>query len=661
MSAFTRSAVALVGASALAAATAGAALAAPHGSGRHQVSKAPSWAAHARAQRSTSATAQAHAKIWLASRNQAGLEKLAQAVSSPDSSSYGRYLSAGQYRASYAPTTASVRAVESWAKAAGLHVDGVGSDNHFVSVSGSTDAVSSAFTADLRTFTVDGHTGTAPTSAVTVPDGIAGSVLAVTGLDTVTHWTTPDLEGDQGTPQADATTTTSPSDLGPPDGYVNSGPCSAYYGQKVDRTDPAFEGKHLPYAVCGYVPGQLRSAYGVTASRRTGKGETVAITDAFAAPTIRKDANTYAKRHGDRAFRRGQFSQSNDTDYDPTRVEECGGNGWFGEETLDVEAVHGMAPDANVRYYGAASCYDDDLLAALARIVTENKASIVSNSWGEPTYVTIDGTVYTTIDQSLVDAYESIFLQGAVQGIGFYFSSGDSGDEGESTGVVSPDWPAADPWVTAVGGTALAVNKRGQRQFETGWGTERYSLVDGTWSRDGFLYGAGGGCSDVFDKPFYQYFARTGCSMRGVPDVGLDADPTTGMLVGETQVFDAPTKFGQGTRYGEYRIGGTSLAAPLFAGIQADTQQTRRRIGFADPLLYLLGSVRGVFDDVRPEGDPGNVRVDYVNGLNGSDGTRRTVRTFDDDSSLTTARGWDDVTGVGAPTARYIKAASGRW
>ncbi len=41
------------------------------------------------------------------------------------------------------------------------------------------------------------------------------------------------------------------------------------------------------------------------------------------------------------------------------------------------------------------------------------------------------------------------------------------------------------------------------------------------------------------------------------------------------------------------------------------------------------------------------MRVDFVNGLNAADGLRSTVRTFDEDSSLTTRRGWDDVTGVG--------------
>lgn len=655
MSGMSRSAIALLGAATLAATTAGVATAAPHASARHEVSAAPAWVSHARAGAATS-TPRVTAKIWLAPRDAAGLRAYVKGISTPGSPTAGQRLSTAQYTARFAPTAATVRAVQDWARSAGLRVDGLGADNHFVSVSGSAQSVSAAFTAGLRTFTVDGATGTAPTSAVTVPDSIAGSVLAVTGLDTVTHRATPSSEGGP-TAASRAKAAAAPTDLGTPAGFVNAGPCSAWYGQKVDTTDPAFQGDKLPYAVCGYVPSQFRSVYGVTQSGRTGRGQTVAITDAFASPTIRKDADSYAVRHGDRAFTRGQLTQSNDTNYDPQKVEDCGGNGWFGEETLDVEAAHGMAPNANVAYYGAASCYDDDLLASLARVVHDDTASVVSNSWGEPTYVDVNGVRTPTIDQSLVDAYESVFLQGAAQGIGFYFSSGDDGDEVANAGYLSPDWPAADPWVTAVGGTALAIDKRGHRAFETGWGTEKYSLKDGAWNPVGYLYGAGGGCSDLFAKPFFQASTRTGCSMRAVPDVAMDADPTTGMLVGQTQDFAGSTVFGQGVQYGEYRIGGTSLAAPLFAGLQADAQQGRSRIGFANPLLYWLGARHGTFYDVTPQGDAGNIRVDFANGLNGDAGTLVSVRTFDQDSSLTTHRGWDDVTGVGTPTTQYLRMA----
>jgi hypothetical protein len=62
----------------------------------------------------------------------------------------------------------------------------------------------------------------------------------------------------------------------------------------------------------------------------------------------------------------------------------------------------------------------------------------------------------------------------------------------------------------------------------------------------------------------------------------------------------------------------------------------------------------GPFYDVTPQGDLGNVRSDYVNGINADDGFAYSLRTFDHDSSQATGPGWDPVTGVGAPTARYI-------
>ena len=103
----------------------------------------------------------------------------------------------------------------------------------------------------------------------------------------------------------------------------------------------------------------------------------------------------------------------------------------------------------------------------------------------------------------------------------------------------------------------------------------------------------------------------------------MDADPTTGMLVGETQNFSLPSTFGPaGVHYGEYRIGGTSLASPLMAGVQAVAQQGATR-GSASPTrcIYASAPSRGAFYfDVTPQGDAGNVRADYANGINADDG-----------------------------------------
>ncbi len=601
------------------------------------------------------------ARVWLAPNNSATLDSLARAVSDPSSSQYGQFLTPAQYDAQFAPTAGQVAAVSQWLTSAGLNVVTVGPDNHYVAVSGSASAINAAFGTQLAMYQVNGQQQQAPSTDLSVPSSVAGTVLAVTGLSPFGHFA-------------------KPADLGAPAAFVNATPCSSYYGQQNASTLPAFGGNTLPYAVCGYTPKQFRSAYGVGGGftlgpfggAGLGMGTTVAIVDAFDSSTLLKDANTYSQRHGDLIFGRFQF-QDRSVAEDASKADECGGNGWYGEQTLDIEAVHGMASNANVYYYGAASCEDADLLASLARIVNDDSASIVSDSWGEPSFVVIDGQLFYVIDPGLVGAYESVFKQGALEGIGFNFSSGDDGDELASWGFIHPDWPTEDPWVTSVGGTALAINNQGARSFETGWGTSKWSLnSSGTgWTNSiEFQYGAGGGYANielfneifgepVFPEPWYQLGAVSSpTGGRAVPDVGMDADPTTGMLIGETQDFPDASVFGPaGVHYGEYRIGGTSLATPLFAGVEAVAQGAHPRIGFANPKIYGVARA-GVFYDVTPQGDAGNVRSDFVNGINAGNGYVYSVRTFDQDSSLFTAPGWDDVTGLGSVTPRYIAAMS---
>jgi subtilase family serine protease len=537
-------------------------------------------------------------------------------------------------------------------------------DNHYVAVSGSAAAINAAFGTATRSVSGQRH---AAAGAVERPDGAEldreHHKLAVTGLS----------------PSA---TRPKPADFGAPAAFVNATPCSNYYGQQQATTLPQFNGKTLPYAVCGYVPSQFRSAYGVKGGFSfgsfggigLGQGTTVAIVDAYDEPSLLKDANTYASRHGDQAFARFQF-QDRSVPEDPTTGDECGGNGWYGEQALDVEAVHGMAPNAGVHYYGAASCFDDDLLASLARIVNDDQASIVSDSWGEPTFVVIDGQLEVTIDPDLVAAYESVFKQGALEGIGINFSSGDNGDEQAAWGIIHPDWPTEDPWVTSVGGTALAIDSSGNRSFETGWGTSKWSLTTGgsAWTNTiPFQYGAGGGYVNeelmqlafgpppLFPEPLYQLLAgvRSPTGGRAVPDVGMDADPTTGMLIGQTQNFPLASVFGPaGVHYGEYRIGGTSVASPLFAGVEAVAQGLHPRIGFANPRIYSLAR-SGVYYDVTHRAMRATSRSDFVNGVNADNGIVPSVRTFDQGLVADDGPGLGRCHGPRRRHLRYIAAMS---
>ncbi|MFE7352863.1 protease pro-enzyme activation domain-containing protein [Streptomyces sp. NPDC057543] len=609
---------------------------APNGRNALQGTK-PAWATAAADQGATADSGKVGVRVHLAGRDAKGLADYAAAVSDPQSASYGKYLSAKQAQARFGATQEQIDQVSRWLRSNGLTV--TGANQHYVSATGDVAAAEKAFATQLRNYRKGGHTYRAPASTASVPAALSDAVLAVSGLDNAPHKSTHD------------------ETLPPPDAvFRNSGPFSSYFGSKTASSLPSAYGSKVPYAVRGYTGKQLRAAYG--AGDWTGKGVTVAITDAYASPTIAKDAAEYAKRNGDAPYRRGQLSQVLPADY--TKTEECGASGWYGEETLDVEAVHAVAPAADILYVGGASCYDADLLDSLNKIVDHRLADIVSNSWGD---------IEANETPDIAAAYDQVFKMGAVEGIGFYFSSGDDGDNVASTGTKQIDVPSNSAWVTSVGGTALAVGKNDKYQWETGWGTLKANLAGDGKSWTGFpgayTSGAGGGTSSTVNQPFYQRgvvpdsLARANGKkrMRTAPDIAAVADPNTGFLVGQTQTLPDGS-----LGYDEYRIGGTSLAAPVIAGVQALAQQARHGlpIGFANPAIYARYGSKAYHDVTdHPLGskrDLAVARVDFANGFDAADGVLTSVRSLGKDASLKAVKGYDDVTGVGTPAPGYVNS-----
>jgi subtilase family serine protease len=389
--------------------------------------------------------------------------------------------------------------------------------------------------------------------------------------------------------------------------------------------------------VKGYTPAQIKGAYGI--SGFDGAGQTVAIIDAYASPTILQDVNQWSTNRGLPTMTPGQLTQivppgifrrPQNPAQDP--------QGWYGEETLDVEAVHGMAPAAKIVYVGAPNNYQD-MDASLNHVVDRHLAQIVTNSYG------FHGEF---LPPGYIKPFEQTLVQAAIEGIGVYFSSGDSGDETSVLGVASADWPASSPWVTAVGGTSLGVSAANTRVLETGWGTSSYSCNTSTLvcARTGWLYGAGGGVSRIFAKPSYQ--ASLSGTHRAVPDVAALGDPQTGYLVGQTQSFP------DGRHYDEYRIGGTSLSSPIFAGLMALADQAAGSPhGFANPLFYAHPTA---FYDVLSV-KTAVARRNFTNSVDATAGTSDLLRTFDDYSgspTQSTHAGWDNVTGLGTPGSSFL-------
>jgi subtilase family serine protease len=570
--------------------------------------------------------------VGLTLRNASAANALALAVSTPSSPRYGHYLSPAQFNSRFAPSTSTVAAVSKFLAGAGLHVDAVAAGNRWVQATGTVSQLDSAFATTVKTYTWRGTQLLAPATDVSIPSTIAGDVMTVTGIDDSGRLRRP---YDQTVPVDVTAPHLVAGGAKPP----KATECSQYWAQHSQTVPTAYGKTKFPTYGCGYTGAQIRGAYGLSSTKQTGHGVTVAIIDAYASPTIVSDVNAYAKATKGQAFAKGQFSQVVTKPF--TLQSECGGEaGWNEEQTLDLEAVHAMAPGATIHYVGAKNC-DTGLDDALNSVVQTHSADLISNSYG---YLGED------VPPATMKLDNSLFVQAAAEGIGVYYSSGDSGDElaiGNTTSA-QPDFPASDPMVTAVGGTSLAISKSNGYVFETGWGSAhdmvdfagKKAAYDQTLPGD-FLFGAGGGTSTLFPQPTYQkgvvpaaLSQRYGnTAARVVPDVAALADPYTGFLIGETI----------NGSFTLTDIGGTSLACPTFVGIQALASAGRSKpIGFANPLLYSLPS--GAFRDVQPSRSP----------VAAASPTGVSLTTFDHDSSLQTSFGYDDVTGRGTPNGAVL-------
>jgi subtilase family serine protease len=578
-------------------------------------------------------------RVYLHSRNEAGLVATAHAVSDPKSRSFHHYLTPAQVRAQFAPAPSTVDAVKAWLSSNGLRINASPVNNIYVEAVGSPNAVQNAFGVQLNNYNVQGQQLRAADRDLSVPSSLASSIAGVMGVDDAQSLLQPKHIDDPGAP-----------------GFRNAQPCSSYWAEKIDTTDPLYGNSTtpLPYAPCGYTPSQLRAAYGINGTvdnGTTGKSATVAIIDAFVSPTLYQDAATYAQRNDpSHPLSPGQFSEAlmpiNHKEQG-LNAKKCDQLGWYGEQTLDVEAVHATAPGAHILYVGGADCLDPTEDVALNAVVANGWAQIVSNSYGD---------IGEEVPADEVAAFEEIAQQAVVEGIGLYFASGDDGDETDNLPQPEADFSASSPWVTAVGGTSLGIDANNRVAVQTGWETGKSTLVGGVYQPDApgaFLYGSGGGRSMLFNQPDYQAGvvpadlsggANGGTAMRVVPDISMDGDVNTGMLVGQTQ------KFPDGVYYDQLRVGGTSMSTPLFAGVMAlaDDLQGGPPHGFINPALYALYRSSAITDIEHADG--GVMRVDYVDSVDGKKGTTTSVRTFDFGGlSIHTAPGYDDTTGLGVP------------
>lgn len=274
----------------------------------------------------------------------------------------------------------------------------------------------------------------------------------------------------------------------------------------------------------GLLPTQVRQAYGFDQLSADGSGQTIAIIDAYDAPTIESDLQTFTSKFNLQTM---SFNTTSSPWFQKVYAQGSQprtNSGWALEASLDVEWAHAIAPQANILLVEAASSRFSDLLAAVD-VAVNSGADVVSMSWGGSEF-------------SSESSYDFHFKK---SGVVFTASSGDSG-----AGV---SYPAASPYVLGVGGTTLNLDSSGNVTSETAWSE------------------SGGGISSYEAEPGYQssYPMPSSGGKRGIPDVSYDANPNTGF-----PVYDSTSYQGQS---GWWQVGGTSAGAPQWAALVALADQ----------------------------------------------------------------------------------------
>jgi subtilase family serine protease len=310
----------------------------------------------------------------------------------------------------------------------------------------------------------------------------------------------------------------------------------------------------------------------------------------------------------------------------------------FGEDVLDVELVHALAPAATLVILLLPSTSLDNTPDAVAAAVAGLR---LGPTLGSVMSISAAGQIGGEHCVSRAQAGSvNAALRGAVErGMTVVAASGDLGAAAYQCDVYSaltgtaPVAPvkgvsllASDPLVLGVGGTSLTASRAtGAWISETAWG-----LASGNpGNRGGSFQASGGGFSQLFTRPAYQAGVPGIGAARGVPDVSADASDRTGVAVA----------FSNGTRDTVQSHGGTSASAPIWAALIALADQyAGRHLGFVNPAIYQIARsphYHQAFHDITTGNNTVQFPPTTITGYQGGPG-------------------WDPVTGWGSPNGQVL-------
>ncbi len=490
-------------------------------------------------------------EVVLAPSNPAGLDALLAGLYDPASPGFHRWLSPGAFDQEFGPAPATVAATEAWLRGAGLAVtrrstftiDAVGSVGQLASTLG---------VALTRYRTPAGATVFAEPETPAVPVPLAHQVTGILGLDDLPAATplAAQVHLGQGLHAA-------------PQPEAQPGPCAPAAG--------------LAQQVGGYTTASLGATYGVPALTGAGfdaASEHLAVYEL--APSSAADVGGFEACFGLHV---------------PLDVVTVDGGGTpssagTAEADLDIEQLATQAPGAAAITSYEGPNTDQGSYDTLARIVKDDSAQYISDSWGlcEP--------LNPTSGTGSIASMDVLLEQAASQGQAFFSAAGDSGSEDCLEAVdntsLAVDYPASSPWVTAVGGTS-----RNLDGTEVVWNGCDGVTDGGCAPGDG---AGGGGTSSVEPRALWQAGLAEppsascppdGSRCREVPDVSADAG--------------VPVVFFTGGSWGAFI--GTSIGAPLESAIWADrgSECAQPTSGDAAPALYALaanGGYAGALQDI---------------------------------------------------------------
>jgi subtilase family serine protease len=508
--------------------------------------------------------------VTLAPRSAKGLGDYITSLSDTASPNYRHFLTTQQFAHRFGATASSVETVRTYFEGYGLSAGALSKGRLVLHVKGTTTQIALAFAAHVETVRrSDGAFAAQLTTKGSVPAPVAHDIAGVAGLSSVVQPSTNLVLSHASSHSALPTTC-------PEDGGELS-------------TTPNVNG--------GYTPFQLASLYGLNtewANHVTGSGQTIAVYELSAYDP--GDLATYLNCYG-----------LNPT-ITPVSVDGGPTGGYDDEPTLDIEEVAAMAPGANIEIYQGPN-NSSGPIDAYQQIADDNTASIVSTSWG----------TCESDPSGDPSAEQPIFEQMAAQGQTIVSAAGDSGSSdcnGITNNSPAVDDPASQPYVTGVGGLSV---------------TDISPLSQTVWNtpvKSGNPGAGGGGVSTLWSRPSWQNAPGVPASatMRLVPDLSTDADPSTGFIQYYTGTSQGACH--QNCIAGWNSVGGTSIGAPMVSSLVAVAAQAcgTGRLGFINPSLYAMAST-GFIDVTTGSNDLHNVGAysagvgyDMASGLGSPDG-----------------------------------------